>query len=170
MIPQSFIQELLNRVDIVDVVERHVPLKKAGANYQACCPFHSEKSPSFTVSPAKQFYHCFGCGAHGSAIGFLMEYSGLPYPEAIEELARQAGMTVPREDFTPEMAQRRQQAASLTEVTARAANFYRQQLKKSPRAIDYLKGRGLSGEVAARFGIGYAPGRLARPARGIRRL
>jgi DNA primase len=157
MIPQSFIQELLNRVDIVDVVERHVPLKKAGANYQACCPFHSEKSPSFTVSPAKQFYHCFGCGAHGSAIGFLMEYSGLPYPEAIEELARQAGMTVPREDFTPEMAQRRQQAASLTEVTARAANFYRQQLKKSPRAIDYLKGRGLSGEVAARFGIGYAP-------------
>ena len=157
MIPQSFIQDLLNRVDIVDVVERHVPLKKAGANYQACCPFHSEKSPSFTVSPAKQFYHCFGCGAHGSAIGFLMEYSGLPYPEAIEELARQAGMTVPREDFTPEMAQRRQQAASLTEVTARAANFYRQQLKKSPRAIDYLKGRGLSGEVAARFGIGYAP-------------
>ena len=157
MIPQSFIQELLNRVDIVDVVERHVPLKKAGANYQACCPFHSEKSPSFTVSPAKQFYHCFGCGAHGSAIGFLMEYSGLPYPEAIEELARQAGMTVPREDFTPEMAQRRQQAASLTEVTARAANFYRLQLKKSPRAIDYLKGRGLSGEIAARFGIGYAP-------------
>ena len=157
MIPQSFIQELLNRVDIVDVVERHVPLKKAGANYQACCPFHSEKSPSFTVSPAKQFYHCFGCGAHGSAIGFLMEYSGLPYPEAIEELARQAGMTVPREDFTPEMAQRRQQAASLTEVTARAANFYRQQLRKSPRAIDYLKGRGLSGEIAARFGIGYAP-------------
>jgi DNA primase len=157
MIPQSFIQELLNRVDIVDVVERHVPLKKAGANYQACCPFHSEKSPSFTVSPAKQFYHCFGCGAHGSAIGFLMEYSGLPYPEAIEELARQAGMTVPREDFTPEMARRRQQAASLTEVTARAANFYRQQLKKTPRAIDYLKGRGLSGEIAARFGIGYAP-------------
>ena len=157
MIPQSFIQELLNRVDIVDVVERHVPLKKAGANYQACCPFHSEKSPSFTVSPAKQFYHCFGCGAHGSAIGFLMEYSGLPYPEAIEELARQAGMTVPREDFTPEMAQRRQQAASLTEVTARAANFYRQQLRKSRRAIDYLKGRGLSGEIAARFGIGYAP-------------
>lgn len=157
MIPQSFIQELLNRVDIVDVVERHVPLKKAGANYQACCPFHSEKSPSFTVSPVKQFYHCFGCGAHGSAIGFLMEYSGLPYPEAIEELARLAGMTVPREDFTPEMAQRRQQAVSLTEVTARAANFYRQQLKKSPRAIDYLKGRGLSGEIAARFGIGYAP-------------
>ncbi len=157
MIPQSFIQELLNRVDIVDVVERHVPLKKAGANYQACCPFHSEKSPSFTVSPSKQFYHCFGCGAHGSAIGFLMEYSGLPYPEAIEELARSAGMTVPREDFTPEMAQRRQQAASLTEVMARAANHYRQQLKKSPRAIAYLKGRGLSGEIAARFGLGYAP-------------
>ena len=134
-----------------------MPLKKAGANYQACCPFHSEKSPSFTVSPAKQFYHCFGCGAHGSAIGFLMEYSGLPYPEAIEELARQAGMTVPREDFTPEMAQRRQQAASLTDLMARAANHYRQQLKKSPRAIEYLKGRGLSGEIAARFGIGYAP-------------
>ena len=157
MIPQSFIQELLNRVDIVDVVERHVPLKKAGANFQACCPFHSEKSPSFTVSPTKQFYHCFGCGAHGSAIGFLMEYSGLPYPEAIEELARQAGMTVPREDFTPEMAQRRQQAASLTDVMGRAASHYKQQLKKNPRAIEYLKGRGLSGEIAARFGIGYAP-------------
>lgn len=157
MIPQSFIQELLNRVDIVDVVERYVPLKKAGANYHACCPFHSEKTPSFTVSPAKQFYHCFGCGAHGSAIGFLMEYSGLSYPDAIEELARDAGMTVPREDFTPEMAQRRQQAASLTEVMARAAQHYKQQLKKSPRAIAYLKSRGLSGEIAARFGIGYAP-------------
>ena len=157
MIPQSFIQELLNRVDIVDVVERYLPLKKAGANYQACCPFHSEKTPSFTVSPSKQFYHCFGCGAHGSAIGFLMEYSGLPYPEAIEELARHTGMTVPREDFTPEMAQRRQQAASLTDVMLRAANHYRKQLKSSPRAVDYLKGRGLSGEVAARFGIGYAP-------------
>jgi len=158
MIPQSFIQELLNRVDIVDVVERYVPLKKAGANYQACCPFHSEKTPSFTVSPAKQFYHCFGCGAHGSAIGFLMEYSGLSYPDAIEELARNAGMTVPREDFTPEMAQKRKQAASLTELMARAAQFYKQQLKKNPRAIDYLKGRGLTGEIAARFGIGYAPG------------
>ncbi|MDP3289992.1 MAG: DNA primase, partial [Methyloversatilis sp.] len=157
MIPQSFIQELLNRVDFVVVVASHVPLKKAGANYQACCPFHSEKSPSFTVSPTKQFYHCFGCGAHGSAIGFLMEYSGLPYPEAIEELARQAGMAVPREDFTPEMAQRRQQAASLTELMSRAANHYKQQLKKTPRAIEYLKRRGLSGEVAARFGIGYAP-------------
>jgi DNA primase len=157
MIPHAFIQELLNRVDIVDVVERYVPLKKAGANYQACCPFHSEKSPSFTVSPSKQFYHCFGCGAHGSAIGFLMEYSGLPYPEAIEELARQAGMTVPREDFTPAMAQRRQQAASLIDLMARAAHHYKQQIRKSPRAIEYLKRRGLSGEIAARFGIGYAP-------------
>ena len=98
MIPQSFIQELLNRVDIVDVVDRLVPLKKAGANYSACCPFHSEKSPSFTVSPTKQFYHCFGCGAHGSAIGFLMEYSGLSYPDAIRELAQQLGLTVPEDE------------------------------------------------------------------------
>lgn len=155
MIPDSFIQELLARVDIVDVVERRVPLKKAGANYSACCPFHSEKTPSFTVSPSKQFYHCFGCGVHGSAIGFVMQYSGIGFIEAVEELAGNVGLQVPQQ-----IEARRQEAAKkapLTEFMARAAKFYRDQLKVSPRAIDYLKGRGLSGEIAARFGLGYAP-------------
>ena len=97
MIPESFVQELLARIDIVDVVERYVPLRKAGANYSACCPFHSEKTPSFTVSPSKQFYHCFGCGAHGSAIGFLMQHAGIGFIEAVEDLASSAGMQVPHE-------------------------------------------------------------------------
>ncbi len=156
MIPKSFIQDLLNRLDIVDVVERHVPLKKAGANYVACCPFHNEKSPSFTVSQSKQFYHCFGCGAHGTAIGFVMEHLGLGFVEAIEELARGAGMEVPREQIAAGEAYQRV-APDLYEVTQTATRYYREQLKQSPRAIDYLKRRGLSGEIAARFGIGYAP-------------
>lgn len=155
MIPQSFIQELLTRIDIVDVVERYVPLKKAGANLTACCPFHSEKTPSFTVSPAKQFYHCFGCGAHGSAIGFLMEHAGLSYPDAIEDLAKSVGLTVPRENNS--IATPKLDTLPLTEATARAAKFFRDQLKQSPKAIDYLKSRGLTGEIAARFGLGYAP-------------
>lgn len=155
MIPQDFIQTLLHRVDIVDVIDRRVPLKKAGANYQACCPFHNEKTPSFTVSPTKQFYHCFGCGAHGTAIGFLMEYAGLGYVDAIKELANQVGMAVP-ETSTPN-PQRAQQAAGLVEIMQRATHYYRQQLKLAPRAIDYLKKRGLTGEIAARFGLGYAP-------------
>jgi DNA primase len=154
VIPQSFIQDLLNRLDIVDVVGRYVPLKKAGANYSACCPFHNEKSPSFTVSPAKQFYHCFGCGAHGTAIGFVMEYAGMGFVEAVEDLAKEAGMQVPREE-RPDARPR--QGGDLTEVMQRAARYYIDQLKQSPRAIDYLKRRGLSGEVAKRFGIGYAP-------------
>lgn len=158
MIPESFIQELLNRVDIVDVVERHVSLRKAGANYSACCPFHSEKTPSFTVSPSKQFYHCFGCGAHGSAIGFLMEYSGLGFVEAVEELANNAGLTVPQQNATHHhQTLREEHKAPLTEYMLRAAKYYREQLKNSPRAIEYLRGRGLSGEIAARFGLGYAP-------------
>lgn len=156
MIPESFIQELLARIDIVDVVERHLPLKKAGANYVACCPFHSEKTPSFSVSPSKQFYHCFGCGAHGSAIGFVMEYSGLGFVEAVEDLARQVGMQVPQQR-PDERRQKAAEAAPLTETMARAAKYYKEQLKASPKAIDYLKGRGLTGEVAARFGLGYAP-------------
>ena len=156
MIPKSFIQDLLNRLDIVDVVERHVPLKKAGANYVACCPFHNEKSPSFTVSQSKQFYHCFGCGAHGTAIGFVMEHVGLGFVEAVEELARGAGMEVPRER-SPVGEHRQKIAPDLYEVMQTATRFYREQLKQSPRAIDYLKRRGLSGEIAARFGIGYAP-------------
>jgi DNA primase len=155
VIPQSFIQDLLARVDIVDVIERFVPLKKKGANYFACCPFHGEKSASFSVSPSKQFYHCFGCGAHGSAIGFLMEYSGLGYVEAIHELARQIGVEVP-EDKRPGR-QAHPAARSLTELMASAAHFYREQLKHSERAIEYLKRRGLTGRIAARFGIGYAP-------------
>ena len=156
MIPNDFIQTLLSRIDIVDVVDRYVPLKKAGANYQACCPFHSEKTPSFTVSPTKQFYHCFGCGAHGTAIGFLIEHTGKSFPDAVEELARDAGLVVPRVD-RPGEADRREQALDLTAITLEAAKFYRAQLKESPRAIEYLKSRGLTGGVAARFGIGYAP-------------
>lgn len=160
MIPESFIQELLARTDIVEIIDRVVPLKKAGANYAACCPFHKEKSPSFTVSPAKQFYHCFGCGAHGTAIGFLMEHQGLSFPDAIEELARHCGLTVPQEDN--DRAFRKpaigsEEGPSLLDVMLKAHKYYRDELKKSPRAIEYLKGRGLTGEIAARFGIGYAP-------------
>jgi DNA primase len=160
LIPKNFIQDLLNRLDIVDVVERYVPLKKAGANFVACCPFHNEKSPSFTVSQTKQFYHCFGCGAHGTAIGFVMEHAGLGYVDAIEELARSVGLEVPNErpaagDAQREFAQK--VAPDLYEVMQTATRYYREQLKSSQRAIDYLKQRGLSGEIAARFGIGYAP-------------
>ena len=155
MIPESFIQELLARVDIVDVIERYVPLKKGGANYQACCPFHSEKTPSFTVSPSKQFYHCFGCGAHGSALGFLMQYSGVGFIEAVEDLAHSVGMQVPK--VSERVQSDRAKKAPLTELMLRAARFYKEQLKASPKAIDYLKGRGLTGEIAAKFGLGYAP-------------
>ncbi|MBI5861456.1 MAG: DNA primase [Rhodocyclales bacterium] len=154
MIPESFIQELLARVDIVDVVERYVPLRKAGANFSACCPFHSEKTPSFTVSPAKQFYHCFGCGAHGSAIGFVMQYSGVGFIEAVEELASAIGLPVPQEE---RQRTERVKQAPLTEIMAQAMRFYREQLKATPKAVDYLKARGLTGEIAARFGLGYAP-------------
>ncbi len=156
MIPEAFIQELLNRVDIVDVVDRSVPLKKAGANYSACCPFHNEKSPSFTVSPTKQFYHCFGCGAHGTAIGFLMEYQGLGFIEAVEELAKSVGMIVPQEKPDPDRPPQKV-VLGLQESLQQAANFYKAELKKSPRAIEYLKSRGLSGQIAAKFQIGYAP-------------
>lgn len=157
LIPQSFIADLLNRIDIVDVVGQHVQLKKAGANYQGLCPFHQEKSPSFSVSPTKQFYHCFGCGAHGSAIGFLMEFSGLGYIEAIEDLARSVGLAVPREERTLQDVARQKQAFALSEVMTLAADWYQQQLKIAPRAIDYLKGRGLTGEIAKRYAMGYAP-------------
>jgi DNA primase len=156
MIPNDFIQTLLARVDIVDVIDRYVPLKKAGANHVACCPFHSEKTPSFTVSQAKQFYHCFGCGAHGTAIGFLMEYGSRTFPDAVEELARDAGLEVPRVERPGETV-RRDQVQDLTEVLLTAAKFYRAQLKEAPQAIEYLKRRGLTGAIAAKFGIGYAP-------------
>ncbi len=156
MIPQSFIQDLLNRVDIVDVVERYVPLKKAGANYVACCPFHGEKTPSFTVSQTKQFYHCFGCGAHGTAIGFMIEYAGVGFIDAVKDLAQGAGMQMP--EFKAEKPRgKTEEGDDLYEVLLKAAQYYRGQLKNAPRAIEYLKNRGLSGEVAKDFGIGYAP-------------
>ncbi len=160
MIPQNFIQDLLNRVDIVDVVGRYVQLKKGGANFMGLCPFHNEKSPSFTVSPTKQFYHCFGCGAHGTAIGFLMEFSGMGFIEAVKDLAQAVGMTVPeQEDRLPPAQRAEVQAKSLalSDAMTQATHFYRQQLRGARHAIDYLKGRGLTGEVAAKYGIGYAP-------------
>ena len=154
MIPDSFKQELLHRVDIVDVIERYVPLKKGGANYSACCPFHTEKTPSFTVSPTKQFYHCFGCGVHGNAISFLIEYQGLGYVEAVKDLAESVGMKMP--EFEPR-AKKPEGGPDLYEIMKRACDYYREQLKTAPNAIEYLRGRGLTGKIAARFGIGYAP-------------
>jgi DNA primase len=154
MIPRDFIDTLLARVDIVDVIDRRVALKKAGQNYQACCPFHTEKTPSFTVSQSKQFYHCFGCGAHGTALGFLMEYEHLSFRDAVAALAQDTGLAVPEAANEPV---RPKPPPALTDALEQAARFYRQQLKQTPRAIDYLKRRGLSGEIAARYGIGYAP-------------
>ena len=160
-IPSAFLQDLLARADLVEVVGRHVSLRKSGANYLGLCPFHAEKSPSFTVSPAKQFYHCFGCGAHGNAIDFLMAHTGAGFREAVHDLAAQVGLTVPEEERSPEQrareaAQRRAQQ-TLTELMAQAARAYRAQLNASPRAIDYLKGRGLTGGIAKTYGLGYAP-------------
>ncbi|MEN8107461.1 MAG: DNA primase [Pseudomonadota bacterium] len=157
-IPQSFIDELLTRTDIVDIIDSRVQLKKAGREYKACCPFHNEKTPSFTVSQVKQFYHCFGCGEHGSAISFLMNYEHMDFVEAVEELAHMAGLEVPRE------ATQDNTAAAVTrplyDLLDATADYYRQQLRTHPqaqRAVDYLKQRGLTGEVAARFDIGFAP-------------
>jgi DNA primase len=158
VIPDSFKQDLLNRVDIVDVVQRYVQLRKAGANYVGLCPFHNEKTPSFSVSPAKQFYHCFGCGVSGNAIGFLMAYTSLGYVDAVKDLASLAGMQVPEpQPRSPEEAARREREPDLTAVMEKAMAFYRAELKKSPRAIEYLRKRGLTGEIAARYRIGYAP-------------
>jgi DNA primase len=160
-IPQSFIQELLARVDVVDVVGRYVQLKKGGANFMGLCPFHGEKSPSFSVSPAKQFFHCFGCGKNGNAIGFLMEHAGMTFIEAVKDLAQNVGMQVPEEDISPQdrarAAEQRQKQATLTDVLEKAGEAYRKQLRHSPKAIEYFKGRGLSGEIAKHFGLGYAP-------------
>jgi len=160
VIPQSFITDLLNRVDIVDVVGRYVQLKKGGANFMGLCPFHNEKSPSFTVSPTKQFYHCFGCGAHGTSIGFLIEYSGMGFVDAVKDLAQNVGMMVPDADDRIAPAQRaanQAQSLALTDAMTQACDFYRGQLRGADNAIAYLKKRGLTGEVAARFGMGYAP-------------
>jgi DNA primase len=157
MIPPDFIQQLLARVDIVDVVDKHVKLKKAGQNYSACCPFHNEKTPSFSVSPQKQFYHCFGCGAHGTAISFLMEYAGMGFRDVVKELAEGVGLTMPQEADSGESIERAQAAASLGEVMTAAMDFYRAELKRAPKAIEYFKSRGVSGEIAAKFGLGYSP-------------
>ena len=160
-IPQSFIQELLARADVVEIVGRHVQLKKTGANFSGLCPFHSEKSPSFTVSPTKQFFHCFGCGKHGNAIGFLMEHAGMGFIDAVKDLAGEYGMEVPEDERSPQDrerdAQQRQKQATLSDVLEKAGQAYRKQLRGSQRAIDYFKGRGLSGEIARQFGLGYAP-------------
>ncbi len=160
-IPQHFIQELLARADVVEIVGRYVQLKKTGANFSGLCPFHSEKSPSFTVSPSKQFYHCFGCGKNGNAIGFLMDHTGAGFVEVVHDLAQQYGMTVPEDERSPveraRAAQQSEKRATLTDVLARAGEAYRRHLKDSPRAIGYLKQRGLSGQVARDFGLGYAP-------------
>ena len=160
-IPQHFIQELIARADVVEVVGRHVQLKKGGANFMGLCPFHAEKSPSFTVSPAKQFYHCFGCGKNGNAIGFLMEHAGMNFVEAVKDLAHTYGMQVPEEEVDPaerqRAAERREHQATITEVLEQAASAYKQHLRQSPAAIEYLKGRGLTGDIAKRFGLGYAP-------------
>ena len=155
MIPESFIQELLNRIDVVDVIDKKVTLKKAGANYLACCPFHQEKTPSFTVSPSKQFYHCFGCGEHGSAISFLIEYEGLTFVDAITELANSIGLKVPND--APQRIEKSTEYANLEEVIKIASIFYQKQLRESSKAINYLKSRGLTGEIAKEFSIGYAP-------------
>ena len=160
MLPTGFLQDLLSRVDVAEVVGRHVELKKAGINHKGLCPFHGEKTPSFIVSPSRQTYHCFGCGAHGDAIRFLTEHAGLGFIDAVRELALQVGLAVPEAPGGAEerarMAIEREQRATLTEVLARAGEHYKQALKASPRAVDYLKRRGLTGQVAARFGLGYA--------------
>jgi len=160
LIPQRFIDDLLNRTDIVEVVGARVQLKKTGKNYSACCPFHQEKTPSFTVSPDKQFYYCFGCGAGGNALSFLMEHDHLDFPQAVEDLAKRAGLDVPREDARPGQRPRQSGDSPLYPLLEAAAGYYRQALKSHPArqaAVDYLKGRGLSGVIARDFGLGFAP-------------
>jgi len=152
-IPQHFIDDLIARADIVDVLGRRIQLRKAGREYKALCPFHDEKTPSFTVSPQKGFYHCFGCGAHGTALGFLMDYEHLAFPDAVETLAQQMGLEVPREGG--EKPARR--FDELYELMARAGRDYQSQLREQPAAVEYLKARGIDGGTARRFGLGYAP-------------
>lgn len=160
-IPQGFIQELLARADVVEIVGRYVQLKKGGANFMGLCPFHGEKSPSFSVSPTKQFYHCFGCGKTGNVIGFLMEHAGMSFVEAVQDLAQQFGMQVPEDDTTPQdkvrAKEQRDKQNTLNDVLEKAGKSYQKQLKTSERAVSYFKGRGVSGVVAKQFGLGYAP-------------
>lgn len=158
-IPKSFIDDLMSQTDIVEVIERRITLKKAGKNYQACCPFHNEKTPSFSVSPDKQFYYCFGCGANGNAISFIMEYDGLEFVDAIEDLAHAQGLEVPRESSSANKPER-QWEHDYYQLMEKVARYYQQQLKsgkQGERVITYLKDRGLSGEIARDFGLGFAP-------------
>ena len=162
MIPQDFIDDLIARTDIVDLIDQYVPLKKSGANYMACCPFHKEKSPSFSVSPSKQFYHCFSCGEHGSAIGFVMKYQGLGFVEAVQLLADRVGMVVPNvrgnnEDSAAHRAAKKQQQQTLENTVQAACEFYHQQLPLNSQAIDYTNKRGLTSDIITHYGIGYAP-------------
>jgi len=154
-IPQHFIDELIARTDIVELIGARVPLKKSGREYKACCPFHAEKTPSFWVSPDKQFYHCFGCGKHGTALGFLMDHDHMAFPEAVEELATRLGLEVPHEGGVDRAAQRADEP--LYELMARVARFYTEQLVRAPRAREYLAQRGLTAATQERFAIGYAP-------------
>jgi len=151
----SFVQELLNRIDVIGIIDKRVQLKKRGANFIACCPFHDEKTPSFTVSPSKQFYHCFGCGAGGNAINFLIEYEGLTFIDSITELANSIGLKVPSE--APQKIEKSNENSKLEEVIKIASVFYQKQLRESAKAISYLKSRGLTGEIAKEFEIGFAP-------------
>lgn len=160
LIPQYFIDDLLNRLDIVEVVDHRVKLKKSGKNYMACCPFHDEKTPSFTVSPDKQFYYCFGCGASGNAIGFLMEYERQGFVDAVENLAKLAGVEVPREEDSPQLRQHHFKQKNLYDILEKASTYYQLQLKQNLKrdpAVRYLQQRGLSGAIAKQFGVGYAP-------------
>ena len=160
LIPQSFIDELLDRVDLVEVVDQRVKLKRAGKNYGACCPFHEEKTPSFTVSPDKQFYYCFGCGASGNAVGFLMDYERLSFPEAVEQLSHLQGLEVPKEEQSPAQQQKAQERKSIYSLLEQADRYYRQQLRNHPKrqeAVNYLKNRGLDGRIAQDYGLGFAP-------------
>lgn len=157
-IPKDFIDQLLTRINLVDVIQTRIPLKKAGREYMACCPFHGEKTPSFTVSPTKQFYHCFGCGAHGSAISFLMEYDHLDYTEAIEALARTLGIEVPRENNTKSLpSTQKAQLTDLYSLLAAAAKLYTDCLSQAPEAQAYLQQRGLSKAVVQQYGLGFSP-------------
>src|ERR1700732_4971048 len=152
-IPQAFIDEVVARSDVVEVIGARVPLKKAGREFKACCPFHNEKSPSFWVSPDKQFYHCFGCGAHGTVIGFLMQYEKMEFLDAVADLAQRAGLELPREAQAP----RDPGSADLHELMLRAARFFEQNLADNPRARDYVQRRGLDVKISAKFSLGYAP-------------
>ena len=160
LIPQSFIDDLLDRLDIVDVVDSRVKLRKSGKNYSACCPFHDEKSPSFTVSPDKQFFYCFGCGASGNALGFIMDYERLSFPEAVENLAHLAGLDVPREVKSEAQVQREQERKNIYDLLEKANHFYQHQLRHhatKAQAVNYLKNRGLDGKTAKDYQVGFAP-------------